>query len=617
MTVPSDVSSDGPDLRELRRIEANRPRSPAVSTPTPPSEAEEFHLALTESVHETLETHLFPQPDHFMYGEPERGAIGIIVPSTGRRRTTYILRDIVEPQDGDVWFNGIGVMFSANYRDRATSEASLVAGGGLIYLHTHPGSSAQPSGNDKRADAPELFAAGKHLGPEAPQATAIIAENERESTGEREWSVRAYEFNIPTTSEEVGDPLFSPDSAVVTNATAVRIVGQRLKKLPTIKTAAGPAGATAEIDPEAQDSALEFWTEEQQQKFAALRVGIPGCGGVGAWHAELLPRHGVGEVVFVDFDRVKQANRNRMVGTTREDAEERTRKIDVAARIAEQAATAPDFDVKTVFGSVVEHENADWRAVPDLLDCDVIVNAADSHRARRVLDDLAHAHCIPVIDGGTQLRTNPATNTLTTDAESVIGVTGPEHPCLECMGRWYPGNKEQGVIAERLAPDQRGAGDLEYVQDNEQRPSDAGRDESERAPAVMAYNGFVASVQVQRLIAMLLGVTATSTRVGSQRFAPRFGTMNYEDHAGAKLTDCRSSCDREEATAAGDHYELGTGVDRDLRAEHTEHQEFLKRQRNGESRSATESSETGERTVLARITDRLESVLLTLNGRLE
>lgn len=423
----------GPDSAELRRIEANRARSPAVADPTPPSQADEFHLALTEFVHDTLETHLFPQPDHFMSGEPERGAIGVIVPSTGRRRTTYILREIVLPEEGDVWFNGVGVMFSAEYRDRATSEASLAAGGGLIYLHTHPGVSAHPSGNDKRADAPELFAAGKHLGSDTPLATAIIAENERRETDEREWSVRAYEFNIPSTPEEVRDPDFSPGSAEITYATAVRLVGEQLEKLPTIASASGPRGATGNIDEEAQDSAIEFWTETQQQKFAGLRVGVPGCGGVGTWHAELLPRHGVGETVFVDFDRVKHANRNRMVDTTREDADNRIPKIDVAKRVAGRAATAPEFNVRTVFGSVVEHENTEWKAVPDLLDCDVIINAADSHRARRVLDDLARAHCIPVIDGGTQLRTDATTTTLTDEAESVVGVTGPEHPCLECM----------------------------------------------------------------------------------------------------------------------------------------------------------------------------------------
>lgn len=603
-----DNSDVGPDPAELRRIESNRPRSPAVANLTPPSEADEFHLALTESVHDALKTHLFPHPNHFLHGEPERGAIGVIVPSTGRRRTTYILREIVEPEEGDVWFNGTGVMFSAEYRDHATSEASLTAGGGLIYLHTHPGVSAHPSGNDKRADAPELFAAGKHLGSDAPLATAIIAENERHKTGEREWSVRAYEFNIPSTPEEVRDPQFSPESAVITNATAVLVVGERLQKHPTIVSTTGPAGATGSIDEEAQDSAIEFWTKTQQQKFAGLRVGILGCGGVGSWHAELLPRHGVGETVFVDFDRVKHANRNRMVGTTQEDADNRIRKIDVARRVAENAATVPEFDVVTVFGSVVEHETTEWRAAPDLLDCDVIINAADSHRARRVLDDLARAHCIPVIDGGTQLRTDTMTNTLTDEAESVIGVTGPEHPCLECMGRWYPGNKEQGVVAEYLPPGQRGAGNLEYVQGKHEEERDA--DEVGRAPAVMAYNGLVASLQAQRLIAMLLGISSDTALIGSQRYRPRTGTMTFESHAGSKLTECRPSCDREASTSTGDHYELGTGADKDLRAELEKHDAFLIQQPDQDTEEQQENGEERDSGLLTRLRNRIKTIVL-------
>lgn len=604
-----NADNAGPDPKELRRIEANRPRSPAVADPTPASKADEFHLALTETVHETLETHLFPQPDHFMYGEPERGAIGVIVPSTGCRRTTYILRKIVEPEEGDVWFNGVGVMFSAEYRDRATSETSLTAGGGLIYFHTHPGMSARPSGNDKRADAPELFAAGKHLGSAAPLATAIIAENERRDTGECEWSVRAYEFNIPSTPEEIRTPEFSPESAVITNATAVRIVGERLRKLPTIASASGPRGATGSINEEAQDSAIEFWSETQQQKFAGLRIGVPGCGGVGSWHAELLPRHGLGEAVFADFDRVKHANRNRMVGTTQEDAANRVRKIDVAERVAERAATAPEFNVRTVFGSVVEHENADWRAVPELLDCDVIINAADSHRARRVLDDLSRAHCIPVIDGGTQLRTDATTATLTDEAESVVGVAGPEHPCLECMGRWYQGNKEQGVVAEQLPPDQRGAGDLEYVQEGGEQ-KERGAYEGGRAPAVMAYNGFVASLQIQRLIAMLLGISAESALIGSQRYRPRTGTMDFESHAGSKLTECRHSCDREDATSTGDHYELGTGIDRNFRAELEEHEAFLNYQFEQDTEEQQDTKEDDDPGLLTRLRNRIQSIVV-------
>lgn len=177
------------------------------------------------------------------------------------------------------------------------------------------------------------------------------------------------------------------------------------------------------------------------------------------------------------------------------------------------------------------------------------------------------------------------------------------------MYGWYQGNKEQGVVAEQLPPDQRGTGDLEYVQGDEEQEERAA-DERGRAPAVMAYNGLVGSLQVQRLIAMLLGISSEIALIGSQRYNPRIGTMAFESHAGSKLTECRPSCDRRDSTSTGDHYELGTGIDRDLRAELEEHETFLNQQPEQDTKGQYETREQSDSGLLTRLRKRIQSKIV-------
>jgi len=81
-------------------------RARAVGEKSPPSQAAEFQFALSEGTLDTLDGFLKPPEGHHLHGLPERGAIGIITPSTGDRRTTYLLQKVVEPGRGDDYFDG-------------------------------------------------------------------------------------------------------------------------------------------------------------------------------------------------------------------------------------------------------------------------------------------------------------------------------------------------------------------------------------------------------------------------------------------------------------------------------------------------------------------------------
>nr|WP_254525478.1 ThiF family adenylyltransferase [Natrinema caseinilyticum] len=498
----------------------------------------------------------------------ERGVIGIITRSTGETRTTYLLKDIVAPtSDDDVYIDTRQghprLLFSPGYRTRATARAAEVSGGGLVYFHSHPGGSAYPSDPDLRADRTRLYNAAKNLGPDVPLAAGIIAERPRRESGHREWSFRAYEFDTPAT---VDDPDLKPtgeESARQRHATAIRVVGPGFQKLATTHTsrAAGPAGISGRVNPTEQDSAVQLWGKRGQFALSGVRVGVVGCGGVGSYLAAELAMLGVGGAVFVDFDRVKPVNRNRALGATKEDARHQRPKAEVARRVAEQHATAPGFEARAVVGSIVENQSPEHAAVGDLLDCDVILNAADPHWVRMVVDELARAHLIPVINGGTDLRADKSADTMHPMSRSEITATGPVHPCFECQNVWMWGDREEGVIRDKKPPADRGGGPDLYAEPNDDDGADAPRD-----PSVAPTNGLVASIMAERLQALIVGTT-TETIVGGQRYRLYYGTMQWRSSDGERRTECRGECTRPEATARGDTHDLGTGHDYDLRRE--------------------------------------------------
>jgi len=567
-------------------------RARAVGEKSPPSQAAEFQFALSEEAWETLDGFLKPPEGHHLHGLPERGAIGIITPSTGDRRTTYLLQKVVEPGPGDVYFDG-QLKFHPDYTLRAINEAAEVPGAGLIFIHTHPGSGATPSGPDKIADKEELYDIGLNLGSEVPLAAGIVTDRPNPETGQREWSVRAYEFVYPNSSKAEGASRTGEETGEFTHATAVRVVGERIKKLPTIRDAAGPAGTGGAIDSEAQDSTVELWGERGQQTLAGFRVGVVGLGGVGSLLAEQLARLGVEETVFVDFDYLERANLNRSYGATADDVGKP--KVEVAKKVAERSATNPRFTAQAEYGSVVE-EDEEHACLPQLLDCDVIINAADTHWVRFLLDEVSHAHLIPVLDGGTELIPNDEKDELDIGSGSLVSATGPGHPCLECTGHWFHGDEEEGVIHDREPDAARGAGYVQGLDDGEELADDGEGDE--RAPSVATNNGLVASLLALRFQALAVGITSQAL-VGSQEYDALFGTVDWqEDSNNEKRISCKEDCARKEALARGDHYELPTEPDPTFRKVLEEHREGDQQRETAEP----DDEEQTERGVFQRIT---------------
>lgn len=522
--------------------------STATSRPDGPSEADEFHVAISGDQFKDLELALSPERGPNA-DEPERGAFCVITRARGRDRVTYLVHDVIMPHEEDTYWAGSGPMhesgdthasaesethglqYRPEYQRRARRAAESVEGGGLLIVHTHPGGAASPNKFDRRRQRRNLYPLAQRLDPDAPLAAMLYSEGAADEN--RQWHVRAVGMNVARTRGQQGRDDFGPDTGPATPATAIRVVGQEFDKKATVATnpGSGPRGTTGEIDEALVDSVEELWGFEGQRELAGLRVGVTGCGGGGSILAEYLSRLGVGEVVLVDFDHIEPANFNRHQGARRVDVEEQRLKVRVSARIAANAATAENFQVRPVVGSVVESYREEYDPLPHLLDCDIIINAADPHWVRKVLDDFAYASLIPVLDGGNSLDIDDD-GELTSQAYASASLAGPSHACLECADAWV----ESQVSEDYENPESRG-----YL----------GEEEEDRAPSVVSMNGLMENFVLQRFQAFTLGVAPRLTK-GAFRYKPAFGRIDRMKYGREELIGCKESCERSDLEGRGE-----------------------------------------------------------------
>lgn len=467
--------------------------------------------------------------------DPEHGFLAAIFAATGRSRRTLLLGPILDPKVGDVsWSPKTGLVMSHQYYSRALSAIQSMRGAGLINIHSHPRpetgvSPPKPSSEDLATDAKELCFASRALPEGSPVAAGIV-------THGGGISVREYTFRRPRSAAEAQSREYGPAGAIIVFAERIRIVGPGLRTMPGNPTAR--RSRQQEIDVNMNDSSILLWGERGQKILSGLSIGIAGCGGVGGMLAEHLARLGVGTLILVDYDRLELANFNRSQGATRSDVESRLPKVEVYARIARSAATAPNFKVFALRESVAEPVG-----LKALLDCDIIVCAADDAFARQVLDHGAYPHLIPIIDGGTTLVPNSSSMTLEAGKSQVVSA-GPEHACLECQGVY---TREEATIARESAS----WGKYVVTEAN----AEASTKEALRAPSVICNNALVASLIGLRILAIALGVTPATVR-GTQRYYVEGGTLAW-----GAIKECKSECPKSSWTGLGDVHFIPTGTD--------------------------------------------------------
>jgi molybdopterin/thiamine biosynthesis adenylyltransferase len=378
------------------------------------AEPHAFSVALTSATHDQLAAHLL-RPD----GQ-EDVCLATYAPSTGATRTTALLADPLLPQPGERRVHG-NASFTGAYILRGCAYAAE-RGLGVALLHSHPGGRGWQQLSAIDVEAEQSYA---HL---VQQLTGLPLVG-LTLAGDQTWSARSWS----TGPQASRDPI---------PAENVRVIGARLKV---------SWNRDLRPIPEIQDTQLRTvsaWGAQVQADLASLKILVIGAGTTGIDLAVRLVATGIEHVAVMDFDIVKNVNRDRLVWATREDAEVGRLKVDVAMRAMTQAATARDPRLVPYPISV-----CDGRGLVIALDYDLIFSCVDRPFPRAVLNQIAYTDLIPVIDGGIAIDPFPGSGMR--NATWRTHVIRPGRPCLQC---------NQQIDPAQVALDRQGLlDDPEYI----------------------------------------------------------------------------------------------------------------------------------------------------------
>ena len=193
---------------------------------------------------------------------------------------------------------------------------------------------------------------------------------------------------------------------------------------PTIKRFYSGPRMASEADP-AHDRQVRMFGPAGQALLGTSKVAVVGLGGVGSLVAEYLARLGIGHLVLIDPDRIESTNLSRVVGATALDVETGQFKTQIAVRHAREVTV--DATLNAIPEDVAKNSIAEI-----LRGCDFIFLAADSMRARLLVNALTHQYLIPAIQMGAKIRANALGSI--EDAMSAVRHLRPRHGCLWCNG---------------------------------------------------------------------------------------------------------------------------------------------------------------------------------------
>ena len=322
--------------------------------------------------------------------------------STGLNRKTAIIYEVILPREGERNLTG-NASFTHEYAGRAIFEARR-QNAGLAFMHSHPNPGWQGlSYPDERAERIAL----------APPARATGHPLVGMTVGsDGYWSARFWEI-------ENGKPRHRW-------CEKVRLVGPKSYKLQFNDWIVRPS-PRREVLKRTYDS----WGAAAQNDISRMRVGIVGLGSVGCIVAETMARIGVRQLALFDPDRAEEHNLDRLLYGTAKDIGKL--KVDLAKTRMELSATAEDVEIKAIPKSIKDRDTFN-----ELMDCDIILSCVDRPVARDILNYVANAHLIPVIDCGVAITKNRKLDTLE-GAHWKAHIITPYHQCLRCNQQYNTG----------------------------------------------------------------------------------------------------------------------------------------------------------------------------------
>ena len=369
--------------------------------------AGQWRMVFPESLFKRLRTHLFPGD-----GDEHGAVIAAGLARTPAGEMRLLARNLFLAVDGQDYIagkRGYKMLKAEFVRDRVTNcrDEQLV----YIAIHNHDGrKSVEFSGDDLQSHE-RGYPALLDIMRGVPVGALVFA------------------------SDAIAGDIWLPGRRRVKLASAT-IVGRRRRVLRS-----APAPANFSSDP-TYDRQARLFGDAGQAILREAKVGIIGLGGVGMLLAEYLGRLGVGHFVLIEPERVAPSNLPRLPGATRWDAlmplrhskwpewlaraadRWSTPKVRIAAHVIRRANRSAK--IRVVMRDVTEAASA-----AALLDCDYLLLAADTMRARLVFNQIVQQYFIPGAQIGSKVSTDPVNGAVTAVFSMVRPVT-PDSGCLWC-----------------------------------------------------------------------------------------------------------------------------------------------------------------------------------------
>jgi ThiF family len=463
-----------------------------------------FSVALPEAIETSARDHLLRKDGQ------EDLCFALWRPSSGASRTSALIQKLILPRDSERNVHG-NVSFEPCYLERGLAEAAAT-GAGLALMHSHPKGHGWQDMSVPDIRAEQGNAGAVYGATQLPFVGLTIAGKDAA------WSARFW-------------PRTAPRQYARRDCGTVRVVGDRLSITYMDKLAPPPLPAPSQI------RTISSWGDLKQKDLARVHVGLIGAGSVGGFIAEAFARTGFEDVVVIDFDSIEEKNLDRLLYATRKDIGQL--KVEVLARHLRESASAAHFSVDPVVAAVYEEEG--FRRA---LDCDILLCCVDRPWGRQVLNLLAYAHLIPVVDGGIAVRRNRSGDIAKADWRAHTATAGRE--CLECLGQYSSANvqtEREGLLD-----------DPTYIENlRADHPLRA-------AENVFAFSMACASLQTLQMLSMILA-PLDQPNPGAQLYHFVGGFMEPP-----KFGKCHPNCVFPSIIAQGDHCHFNVTGQRPSRA---------------------------------------------------
>lgn len=452
-----------------------------------------YSIVMTSELKDLLIGHLIREDGQ------EDLCFGLWYPGYGKNRKTAILNKIILPESGDRNVHG-NVSYNSSYFSRVL-DLALEEKAGVVFMHSHPYPGWQGMSKDD-------------FNTEYNQAAAVKSVTGLPIIGmtlgtDGSWSGRFWEKTFSGKYERFW-------------CENVRIVGENGLEVTYNDELLPHPDFREELK-----RTVSAWGNDTQHKISRLKFGIVGLGSVGSIVAESLVRMGVQNIKLIDFDVVEKHNLDRLLHANNADIGHR--KVEVIANAIRKNATAAYTQIQEIPLSVTEEGG-----MKEAIDCDIIFSCVDRPWARHILNYIAYAYLIPVIDGGISVHTR---NSKLQGADWRMHAVFPTRRCLLCIGQYdvsLVNVERQGSLDDQKY--------IEGLPDNHTL---------KRNENIFPFSGHLASSLVLQMLSIVVNPLNMMSNVGEQVY--HFVTVELEKNHGHI---CRNNCFVKDIMGRGDTADL-------------------------------------------------------------